>query len=138
MEQNRDVVPFVHRCHGNGQGSLCQNGDSDYHFQIQGYGDREVNGEARLGLTSGRDNLEREIDKGDLSLCKSRGGRWAALVVVMLRGKGEGGSKLGGAWRGGRVSGPFIAVERRFLGRVVRTRSSCAFNGGTAGASVAE
>jgi hypothetical protein len=71
--------------------------------------EREVNGEARLGLTSGRDSLEGEIDEGDLSLRKNRGGRWAALVVV-LRGKGEGGSKLGGVWRGGRVTGPFIAA----------------------------
>jgi hypothetical protein len=37
--------------------------------------------------------LEVEIDEGDLSLCKNRGGRWAALVVA-LRGKGVGGSKL--------------------------------------------
>jgi hypothetical protein len=43
-----------------------------------------VNGEAWLGLISGRDSLEGEIDKGDLSLRKNIGGRWAALVVVVL------------------------------------------------------
>jgi hypothetical protein len=40
-EQNRDVVPFVHRCHGDDPSSLGRNGNSDYRFQIQGYGKRE-------------------------------------------------------------------------------------------------
>jgi hypothetical protein len=61
----------------------------------------------------GQGQLEGEIDEGDLSLRKNRGGRWAAPVVA-LRGKGEGGSKLGGAWCCGERGGLFIAAGRRF------------------------
>jgi hypothetical protein len=83
-----------------------------------------VDGDARPGLTLGRGGSEREIDEGDFSLRKNSGGRWATLVVAM-RGKGEGGSKLGGAWCRGERGGLFIAAGRRFGRPESSTRSSC-------------
>jgi hypothetical protein len=82
-----------------------------------------VDGDARPGLTLGRGGSEREIDEGDFPLCKNRGGRWVTLVVA-LRGKGEGGSKLGGAWCRGERGGRFIATGRRFGRPESSTRSS--------------
>jgi hypothetical protein len=97
-----------------------------------------VDGDARPGLTLGRGGSEREIDEGDFPLRKNRGGRWATLVAA-LRGKGEGGSKLGGAWCRGERGGSLYSCGKavRPAGGM-RTRSSCACNGGSAGASVAE
>jgi hypothetical protein len=105
-------------------------------FKSKGMGGRGVDGDAHPRLTLGRGSSEREIDEGDLPLRKNRGG--GRLWWWRCEAKGEGGSKLGGAWWGGRVTVPFIAAERQFPGQEVRTRSSCAFNGGSAGASVAE
>jgi hypothetical protein len=84
-----------------------------------------VDVDAHPRLTLGRGGSEREIYEGDFPLRKNRGGRWATLVVA-LRGKGEGGSKLGGAWCRGERGGSLYSC-----GKAVRAARPAGFATGS-------